>query len=285
MSQPLLPNFLQRLYKGIRGRLLGDGAGGWGQLSLGWWKITYLKHLPPGREYRINLFGKPLHFNAPQELVHGLREIFLEQVYRQNLSPNAVILDCGANIGLSLIYLKRCCPGARITAFEPDAVNFSLLEKNVASFGLSSVTLVPAAVWKEEGTLRFASAQGMASRMQSNNESGSAAVRAIRLHDYIQGPVDFLKLDIEGAEFDVLMDIAPVLYQVKTLFFEYHGQFSDQEKLNALLSMLTREGFYYYCKEAAPLHPTPFERKSLNGHPFEIQLNIFCFRNPLTQQR
>ena len=66
-------------------------------------------------------------------ILHGVKEIFIEDVYYQQLPENAYILDCGAHIGLSVIYLKSICPSANIICFEPDNKNFELLQKNIAS--------------------------------------------------------------------------------------------------------------------------------------------------------
>ncbi len=58
-----------------------------------------------------------------------LKEIFIEDIYDQQLPENAYILDCGAHIGLSVIYLKSICPSANIICFEPDNKNFELTSK------------------------------------------------------------------------------------------------------------------------------------------------------------
>jgi hypothetical protein len=66
---------------------------------------------------------------------------------------------------------------------------------------------------------------------------------------------------------------------VKRIFVEYHGQFDEQEKLIQLLEILRSAGFQFYIREAAPLHPTPFYRDKRKQHPYQVQLNIFGFRN------
>ncbi len=117
--------------------------------------LKYLKHVPPGKLHSHKLFGHQTWFVSGQEYLHGIKEIFVEEIYKQALSPNAYVLDCGANIGLSVIYLKKICPTATIIAFEPDKNNFELLQKNIASHGLQNVELKNEAVWKEETMLSF----------------------------------------------------------------------------------------------------------------------------------
>lgn len=248
-------------------------------LSIGWFRLKYLKHLPAGKIYSQTLFGKTLRFNAPQELIHGLKEIFLEGVYQQSLPANARILDCGANIGLSVIYLKRICPTAKIIAFEPDQANIGLLKQNLQSFGLRDVEIREEAVWKENTFVQFSNHQGMASHIEEESTADTTPIKATRLRDYLNQRIDFLKLDIEGAEFEVLMDCKDRLSNIQRMFIEYHGQFSTARQLEELLSLLTNSGFEYYLKEAAPIYATPFHRVKKNDHPYQLQLNIFCFRD------
>lgn len=276
----MLSNSLfSNLKKGVQHRLLGKGTRSFRALSIGWLRLKYLKHLPAGKTYQQTLFGKTLLFNAPQELIHGLKEIFLEEIYRQPLPGHARILDCGANIGLSILYLKKCCPTARITAFEPDEVNFDLLQRNMAAFEFSDITLRKEAVWKENTTVQFSNNQGMASHIEQGAAMGSSSIKAIRLRDFLDEQIDFLKLDIEGAEYEVLMDCHDKLANVQRMFIEYHGQFSTAGQFHELLELITQNGFQYYLKEAAPIFETPFQRPPQLEHPYQVQLNIFCFRD------
>lgn len=226
------------------------------------------------------MLGHRLYFTAPQELLHGLQEIFLDEIYKQELPQNARILDCGANIGLSIIYFKQICPTASITAFEPDAINFELLKRNIRSFGLQQVDLQNMAVWKESTQLPFSVNQGMASHIDLHSTNTQPVfVNATRLRDWLTQPVDFLKIDIEGAEFEVLSDCDEKLKNVQRLFIEYHGLFAQTTELTELFQLLERNGFNFYIKEATPIFQTPFLRPASTVHPYQVQLNIFCFRN------
>lgn len=275
----LSSQLLSKLVHGIKNRITGPRKPSFSSLSIGWFRLKYLKHLPAGKLYSQNLLGHRLYFTAPQELLHGLQEIFLDEIYKQELPEKARILDCGANIGLSVLYLKKICPSARIIAFEPEEVNFELLTKNLSSFGWQDVEMQKMAVWKENTHLPFSKSQGMASHIENNAAAANtASVKTTRLRDWLEQPVDFLKLDIEGAEFEVLMDCADKLNQVKRLFIEYHGQFSQQRNLTTLLKLVTQSGFNYYIREASPIYSTPFFRPEKQEHPYQVQLNIFCFR-------
>lgn len=272
-------SFLKNVYRGISNRLFHKKATGLDALSIGWLEQKYLKHLPAGKTRAIKLNGGQLFYNAPQELLHGLQEIFIDQIYKQSLPPKALILDCGANIGLSVLWFKQLNADAQIIAFEPDPANFLLLKKNIDSYKLENITCHHAAVWNEDTTRTFSADGGMASSFASANSTDTIRVTCLRLKKFLQQPIDFLKLDIEGAEWDVLKDCAESLVSVKRIFVEYHGQFDEQEKLIQLLEILRSAGFQFYIREAAPLHPTPFYRDKRKQHPYQVQLNIFGFRN------
>ncbi len=240
-------------------------------------KIIY-KHLVAGKLRSHRLFGKEIFFVSPTELLHGLHEIFIEEVYKQNLPAKPYIIDCGANIGLSVIYMKYFHPDAEILAFEPDEENFRLLEKNIQAFGFKDIEPRREAVWVKKEMLSFAGKGSTESKLVDDGLKGAVIVNAIRLKDQINKKVDFLKIDIEGAEYKVIADIQEKLHFVQNLFLEYHGDFDQNQELTELLVIIGKSGFSYYIKEAAPVYSTPFSKPVKNTYPYDLQLNIFCFR-------
>ena len=107
----------------------------------------------------------------------------------------------------------------------------------------------------------------------------SIVVKAIRLKDFLNRQVDFLKIDIEGAENIVLTDIEDNLHYVKNMFLEYHGSFDQNKELLKMINIVSNAGFNFYIKEATSCYDSPFYRKIPSNAAFDIQLNIFCFRN------
>lgn len=271
-------SFLARLTRGIKGRFGFFLNNPYRKVNIGWWAEKYYKHLPPGKLRSHKLFGHAFYFYNPQEFLHGLKELFVEELYRQKLGAHPFVIDCGANVGLSIIYLKQLSPDAEIIAFEPDESNFVLLTKNIASFNYTGVSLRKEAVWKENTTLRFSNEGSMSSKITDHQTDQSREVKAVRLKDLLTRTVDFLKVDIEGAEFDVMMDVADQLHHVRNMFVEYHGVFGQEKELNGLLTMLTEKGYLYYIKEAASVYDHPFYLTKDPIIPYDIQLNIFCFR-------
>ena len=247
------------------------------KVNINWFYQKYLKHLPGGNLHNHKLLNHKTYFHGGAEYLHGINEIFIDEIYHQALPEKSFIIDCGANIGLSVIYLKNICPSAEIIAFEPDEINYQLLQKNIESHQLKNITARKEAVWKENTTLNFVQDGTTGSKIGTSENPKTVSVKAVRLKDLLTKKVDFLKLDIEGAEYDVLKDIQDELHWINNLFLEYHGSFSQNGELTEILNIINKSGFKFYIKEAANVFPKPFMRSSNEGN-YDVQLNIFCIR-------
>ena len=182
--------------------------------------------------------------------VAGYEEIFRRENYKVDFSTDdPFIIDCGSNIGLSIIYFKNRFPKAKIIGFEPDPKIFAILKKNTARF--KDLTLYNKAVSKEKGRLSFESEGGFSGRL--NNEASGKnviAVDAVPLSPYIDRKVDLLKIDIEGAEYGVLQEIQPKMGMIDRIFVEYHSLNNRHQNLDLILSILKKEGYRLHIKEA-----------------------------------
>lgn len=270
-------SLISNLRKGIALRLKKIFARDEHTMKIGPVYKKYLKHLPGGKTHTHKLFGKRTWFRAGPDYLNALQEIFVDQVYRQHLPPHAKIIDCGAHIGMSVLYYKRLCPSATVICFEPDPTTYQLLRQNIESHQLTQVEAINKAVWVNNEMLNFNADESMSSRLTVNGAS-TKQVQACRLADYIDCDIEFLKIDIEGAEYEVLRDIAPRLGHVRKLFIEYHGLFSQNNELLEMLQMLRNANFRFYITEAGPVYPHPFT--TLRGNSiYDVQLNIFCLNN------
>jgi FkbM family methyltransferase len=271
-------SFGKNILQGIRLRMGKIFHNPYREVNIGLFKKIYYKHLNPGKTRIHWLFGKEFSYISASELLYGLKEIFVDEIYKQALPPRPYIIDCGANIGLSVIYMKRLYPDAEIIAFEPDEQNYSLLEKNIRSFDLSQVDLRKEAIWVNDGKLKFSSQGSMSSKIETDDHAAAIEVKSTRLKNWLNRRVDFLKIDIEGAEYAVMQDIQANLQVVSNLFLEYHGSFEQNPQLTELFAMISNAGFQFYIKEATNLYRTPFSRSKNPGFAYDVQLNIFCFR-------
>src|SRR5258708_5077800 len=183
--------------------------------------------VPPFQTGSTKLFDNPVLFSNTEGFFHSVTEIFKREVYKfKSQSERPYIIDAGANIGLSVIYFKRLYPNCSIVAYEPDPEIFSLLAKNISFHHYNDVDLREAAAWISDGYLDFFSEGSLAGSAEVDFlKSGNIKrVRSQRLKSGLQNKtVDFLKIDIEGAENEELFDIWPELTSLKNLFFAYHS--------------------------------------------------------------
>jgi FkbM family methyltransferase len=268
-------NLISNIAKGIYKKLL-HGHPPYRKAGLSWLNMRMLRNMPEGRLNKVKLLGKEIAVFGRIGFLDALREIFFEEIYRIDLPASPYIIDCGANIGLSVIYFKQQYPKAEIVAFEPDAMNFGLLENNVKAFNLQNLTLRNEAVWVEDKELVFSNEGTMSSRIVTE---GAHKVRGIRLKNCLNRKVDLLKIDIEGAEYAVLKDIADELQLVQHLFIEYHGKYAQNAELIEMLQIINSGGFSFYIKEATDVYRHPFLPPSAQpARDYDLQLNIFCRR-------
>lgn len=238
------------------------------------WKLKLINKSGDQKKLkRVKLHNNTVTFRKGEEVLHAYREIYRDGIYTfPSSSATPLILDCGAHIGMSVIFFKQLFPSSKVIAFEPDQENFGLLQENASQF--KDITLVQKAVWIHNDGVSFEQTGDMSSHI---NEQVTAAVKtpSARLYDYLDQPVDMLKMDIEGAEIDVLLDCKDRLHNVKNMFVEFHGRADDPEKLLTLLSIFRDCKLDYYIKPANDWAPLPFMNLKMDN-TWEVQLNIFC---------
>jgi FkbM family methyltransferase len=212
-------------------------------------------------------------YSHPHSLAAQYRDIFCKQIYRFDTArPDPRILDVGANIGLATLYWKRRFPQARITAFEPDPTLVDILAGNLAAAAIDDVEVISAAAWTTEGTLTFQRQGAGGGRLGPSDDT----VEARRLLDVLDTPIDLLKMDIEGAEVEVLSDCAPALSNVARLFVEFHSFIDAPQRFDELITILGSSGYRMLVQtEACP--PQPFAQIA-TGNDMDMQLNVFAYR-------
>ncbi|HZY86335.1 MAG TPA: FkbM family methyltransferase, partial [Gemmataceae bacterium] len=238
----------------------------------------YLHRLPRRTSAEATLLGRRVRILDSLSFVYQREEIFTREVYRFPCDHDApFVLDGGSNIGLAIIYFKQLYPRGTVVGFEPDPKACAALRANLSAFGLSDVEVHAAALWKEAGTLPFLPDDADGGRVVETGPAGvSCSVAAVRLRDYLDRPVDLLKLDIEGAEIEVLDDCRDRLANVHNLFVEYHSFADRPQALPALLALLAEAGFRLHVHPVVT-SPRPFVARELNSG-MDLQLNLFAFR-------
>ena len=133
---------------------------------------------------------------------------------RRTVKPGDVAVDIGAHIGYhTLILSKLVGENGRVYAFEPCAENFNLLKRNVEANACKNVVIEQKAVSSRTGVakMRGWAMEGSASPVTTDGKS-CYEVDVVRLDDYLKsGSVDFIKIDIEGHEYEALKGSEEVL--------------------------------------------------------------------------
>lgn len=149
---------------------------------------------------------------------HEVYEPLETHVVASHVFPGDVVLDVGAHIGYYTLLLARLVgPSGEVLAFEPDPDNFALLERNVRLNGYSTVRCVNAAAADRTGRTdlyRSTTNPGDHRIYASEEERDSLSVRCLRLDEFLDGRgrgVDFMKMDVQGAELAVLRGMEETL--------------------------------------------------------------------------
>lgn len=226
-----------------------------------------------------HVFDKPFKFHDPDSFINTYKEIFEHQIYHFKPSNNKnIIIDCGANMGLSVLYFAKNYPNHTIYAFEPDQKIFAILKENIEASGFTNVKLFENAVWVKDELLSFFTDNGMGGRLNEGYKAQKPKeIKSVRLYDYLSDKVDFLKIDIEGAEDVVLRDCESKLPAIGSFFFEYHNDINKPQTLHELLNLVKGAGFHYYIKESG-VRKSPFRDTFLICERFDMAINIFCYK-------
>lgn len=239
-----------------------------------------VRKIPRYTRGSVTVSGLNLEFVDSPSFIFTYEEIFRKEIYKFHSSnPTPHILDAGANIGLSVLYFKRLFPKAVITAFEPDDQVFGVLSRNVQQNGLTDVQLVKKGLWTHETELSFMAEGADGGRIAGQQEKANiVTIQTVKLSDYLKHhEVDLLKMDIEGAEFDVLKEAEAYLGRASRIFVEYHSFTGKEQCLSELLLLLKNQGFRVFISSPGLVSQNPFVHvNTYNG--MDMQLNIYGIR-------
>jgi len=174
--------------------------------SSGYWRVSRFER--PGQSphmFAVRVRGYPapvwLRSGVSDSLIFG--QVLIDLQYNlPEVSDVRLIVDCGANIGLSALYLARKYPAARVIAIEPEADNFAMLERNTKH--VPAIQRIQAGVWPRPAALSIIdpARPHAAMRVTEGEGMGACGIRSVQLADIVaeHGRIDILKLDIEGSE-------------------------------------------------------------------------------------
>ncbi len=185
------------------------------------------KPIPAGVSLPVRRLGRTIVFRGKTD--KGVMSHFFNPGYRirdSAANPVRVIVDAGANIGVETLRFRHFHPEARIVAIEPDSGNFAILTRNAGSD--DKIELIKSGLWSHKCRLHLIageSAEGFRAE-EVDGEPQPSDVDAVSIPSIMQsfglGEIDILKMDIEGAEFQVFTapDVESWIQRVKVLIFE-----------------------------------------------------------------
>ena len=192
-------------------------------------------------------------FESFSDFYWTFREVFLEDEYHFVAKNNhPLIIDCGGNIGLSVLYFKYLYPKAKVFVFEALPENAEILERNIKNNSLENVVIIKKAVGESFGTIQICGdrraatiSEGMKSAHTKSDMSACVDVEVVPLSTFIDKEVDFLKMDIEGAEGQVLQELAKTdaLEKLQHVILEYHAFEGGENKLSDIISAFEGANF------------------------------------------
>lgn len=215
----------------------------------------------------------------PMSFIWQFKEIFVDGYYDFKTEKNKpVIYDCGANIGTSCLFFKTIYPNAVIKAFEADPQIASILESNLKRNKIEDVEVINKAVWINTEGINISPEGSDAASIYT--EGKKISVESVRLRDLLakETSVDMLKIDIEGAEMEVILDCAEVLSKAENIFIEYHSFVKYPQNLQDILGILTKNNFRYSIISILNRRQPFINKGSKNNQDMDMQVNIFAYK-------
>ncbi len=183
------------------------------------------------------------------------KEIFVQHSYRPPvpLGEGARIIDGGANIGLSSLYFLANFPTARIEAYEASPAAFDLLQQTIRSLKLDPAryTLINKALHSSDDTINFFVLPHTASALNASISGRDSLdqlgeqieVAAVDFRKILEKPIDFLKLDVEGHEYELLdlPEISPST--IRSMAVEFHDLQQNRDEFVSLVSRFRDQGY------------------------------------------
>jgi len=162
--------------------------------------------------------------------VAAFEHVFINDEYGFSLArPPSIIVDAGANVGMSAVYFALRYPEATIIAVEPEPSNFATLTKNAKLF--PQIIPINAALWKHEGLVHVQDGGGghwgmrtIEDKFPTRQQIRATTIQALMQHLRIE-QIDLLKIDVEGAECEIFEEPWQWIDHVGVICAELHDRF------------------------------------------------------------
>ena len=245
-------------------------------------KRNFVRKKIHGNEMILDLRDKGLSRDL---IIYGSREKWASKIFESELKKDMNLLEVGANKGyFLLIGARKIFPG-KVYALEPDPRNMSVLKKNISLNGLNEKIILfdCAAGNQNKNSEFFLSKHHNASNLNERDPSFSGRkiiIKERKLDDLLRNKkIDYVRMDLEGYEFEVLKGMEEKLKKVEGMFLEVHPFLLKKRgiEIEVFYSWLFERGFYIKAidgKKGLHLKKPPKICQSTNHVFFEREKNV-----------
>lgn len=181
-----------------------------------------------------------------------LKEVWVKSIYNKHgigVAPGDTVVDIGGHIGLFSVYASSLSKTGKVYAFEPFLKNFEKLKEHKQINKQDNLFIFNKAIADKEGTqtlfLSPDNNTGGHSLHLKTESDNTAVVETLSLASFCKSEnidrIDYLKLDCEGAEFNIIKADESILDRVKKLVMECHPH--GDNTVDAMIEILERHGF------------------------------------------
>ena len=232
------------LFTTVNGMLKPFKGRGLSHTKLG--KFVYEKVFVPNKPSYVKVEGFKLYIHKGEDLLSDSLLISKEyepietKVIKGLVKEGDVVVDAGAKIGYYTVLLSRAVgPTGKVYAFEPGKECFDILSRNVAENKCANVVLVNKALSGKDGEIKFyvnEKDKASSSMLEETKHLGTEViVECTTLDNVVAEDVDFMKMDVEGAELDCLIGAKSLLKTCKQMVIEVPEERKDFEDIRQLL--------------------------------------------------
>lgn len=254
MNGKLIPRILGMVPVSVRRAMIGaeDNPSWIANLVHRW-----LNRIPVGREEIFNCKGDLAGFRMVTEwqryrgLVYGNWEPEVSSIVRASVREGMTVLDVGGHIGYYTLLLAKCVgKSGRVFSFEPSPENFELLDRNIRLNHVTQVEALPLAVFSSKGISTITIPDG------GSNSGGASVISQVGAREFQVETItldnfcaernirpEFIKMDVEGAEFNVLLGGEATIRNCRPqMLIEVH-HFDGKPHGNPAIEFLERCGY------------------------------------------
>ena len=221
------------------------------------------------KEFTVTLNGITVRFSTQDEYSKSwffpryagrrIHERVVTEMLIEALQSARCFVDVGTNLGWYTCVAAMQMPGGIVYGFEMDDLNFALLEKNIAINNCPNVEVYNLALSDSSGVVSYKRDENRPNpgfyidvNTKDENSTGVMSVNSVTLDEFLQGKEavpDVIKIDVEGAEMNVLMGMRQTLINyMPVLFLEIHPSNLNYFKTStsAILSFLIESGYQVF---------------------------------------